>query len=101
MLPFGKSKTLNPTKQLFDQITAKAKSLDSFSVDNSTGTIALTFVTVNYDDYLAIKKGVESNGYFLISLPFKVTLSSNGICSCSVTLSWKDFTEFKGGDTQK
>ena len=104
LLPFGKSKTMNPTKQLFDQVKTKAKSITTFNIDNTVGIVALTFETASYNDYLLIKKEIESNGYFNIQIPFTASLSQGGTYSCSVTLSWKDFVPFvsssKGGGTK-
>ncbi len=100
MLPYGKSKTAEITKQLSDQIGAKAKGM-SYTADNTTGSITLTFLAANYDDYLAVKHLIETNGYFTISIPFTAAAQNGGSYSCSVVLNVKDFTPFgsaiKGG----
>lgn len=96
-LPYGKSGTTDVTKQLFEQVAAKVKSLDSFSIDTSSGSIALIFKTASYTDYLSVKESIESNAYFTVSIPFSVTLDESGICTCSVTLKWKDFVPFGAG----
>jgi Tfp pilus assembly PilM family ATPase len=101
LLPQDKSKTIDVTQQLFEQVTAKAKSVDTFNVDNSVGIVTLSFETGTYSDYLTIKKEIESNGYFVISIPFTVAPGDTGKYVCSVTLSWKDFVPLspssKGG----
>ncbi len=91
MLPQHKSKAMNVTQQLFDQITAKTKSVDTFNIDNTAGNIVIAFQTVTYSDYLIIKKTIETNGYFNIAVPFTATINDTGTYSCSVTLTWKDF----------
>ncbi len=96
LLPFGKSKTEEITKQLSDQIAAKVTSLN-FTVDNGQGSVTLTFNVASYDDYLAVKHTIETNGYFTISIPFSTSSQSDGAYSCSVVLNVKDFTPLDSG----
>lgn len=91
-----KSSTQEPVRQLFSQIAAKAKSVEKCSFDSAANTIAVTFTAKNYPDYLAIKKSVESNGYFEIAVPFQVEMN-DGICDCSVTLRVKNPSAQSGG----
>ncbi len=102
VLPYAKSKTEETAKQLFDQVAAKARSIDSFTIDNTAGSVSLTFTVANYSDYLSIKHDIEANRYFTISIPFSIALQSNGAYSCSTVLSVTEFTPWnsdsKGGD---
>jgi Tfp pilus assembly PilM family ATPase len=104
LLPAGKSKAEEPAKQLFLQVGAKVKLIKTFIIDNMTGSITLTFLTANYNDYLTVKHNVESNDFFLIAIPFHAEISTDGTCVCSVTLNVKGFvpmsTSSKGGGTK-
>lgn len=96
-LPFDKSKTEDMVKQLAAQVAAKAKSVGSAAIDNTTGDITLTFVTANYNDYLSIKHDIETNGYFTIKIPFTIAFQTDGACSCSVVLHVSNFTPWNTG----
>ena len=97
LLPSGKSNAKEITDRLIGQITAKAKSVENCELDNMTGTVSLTFTTASYSDYLTVKRQVESNGYFAIAVPFRAEVGSDGLCTCSVSLSVKGFTPLKSG----
>jgi len=104
LLPAGKSKAEETVKQLFDQVFAKAKAINSCDIDNTAGSIALVFQTANYNDYLTVKHSVEANGYFEIAIPFHAEAASDGSFTCSVVLNVKGFVPInpnsKGGDAK-
>ena len=101
LLPNGKSKAGEDVKQLLDQVAAKATLINSCTVDNTSGNVSLSFSVKTYDDYLAVKHTVESNGYFEIAVPFSAVRQDDGTYLCTAALSVKDFTPWstnsKGG----
>nr|WP_319487379.1 hypothetical protein [uncultured Caproiciproducens sp.] len=101
LLPSGKSNSTEIVQQLISQVFSKAKLVNTCDLDNTAGTIALTFETANYNNYLTIKHTIESSSYFLVAIPFSVEADNSGLCSCSVALKVRGFTpltsDSKGG----
>ncbi len=93
-LPYGKSKTYPAAEQVFNQIASKASSLEAFDIDNTSGTISVSFKVQSYDSFLEIKRALKSNAYFTIAVPFKVTLNNDNTYSCETALGWKDYVKF-------
>jgi hypothetical protein len=105
-LPYGKSKTNQELTQVLTNLAPKVLSISSCAIDNTAGTVTLSFTTASFNDYLTFRKYVTSTGYFTIQTPFSVTSSDTGVCTCSVTLGIKDFTPYpptssKGGTSSK
>jgi hypothetical protein len=101
MLPYGKSKSEEITKQLFDQVASKASAVNTCALDNTTGSVTLAFTVSGYNNYLDIKHTVESNNYFTVAVPFTVSTQDGKSYACNVVLNVKNFTPFgtesKGG----
>lgn len=100
ILPFGKSKTQEAAAQLWDQVSPKVLSVDTYTIDNVAGSIALSFHVTHYADFLTVKETIETNGYFTLAAPFTVTKSDKAY-ACSVTLKTVNFEAWasagKGG----
>lgn len=99
LLPFGKSTAEEIFNQLDSQIFKEVTSVSSCSIDNTTGQIALTFTTSNYEKYLELRHSIEQNGYFTVSIPFSVSIQANSSCICSFTLTPAKFTSWKTSST--
>ncbi len=100
-LPYGKSKAYPAAEQLFNQIASKALSLEAFDIDNTSGTISVSFKVQSYNSFLEIKRAIQSNAYFTIAVPFKVTLNNDNTYSCETALGWKDYVKFIDSKSSK
>ncbi len=94
-LPYGKSKAENSMKKLYSQITAGGGTITTCSLDNTSGSIAVTFTAPNYDSFLKIKHSVEAGNYFSVAIPFTAA-SQTKVFLCNVTLNVKGFVPFGG-----
>lgn len=100
-LPYGKSKTQQAAARLWDQIADKVQSVQTYTVDDSTGTVALSFQTANFSDYLAVRHAIESAGTFKIAVPFTVTAAEKGF-TCSIQLKIVGFQSYRpSGENSK
>lgn len=102
-MPAGKSNSREMVKQLIRLIAVKAQSVESFEIDNATGTVTVQFKVSAYSSYLDIKKGIESDHFFTVSPPITVTKDDGGAYSCSLVLKQNGFVpyiESKGGDSK-
>lgn len=100
-LPYGKSKSEEISKKLFDEVGAGGGAVTTCTIDNNTGSITLMFSVPDYGTFLGVKHSVESAGFFIIAIPFTFTSQDGKSGLCSVTLNVKDFKPFgtkdKGG----
>ena len=100
-LPYGKSKAGSVLEKVLEDLAPKVLNISSCSVDNSAGTVTISFTTASFDDYLAFRKAIEDTGYFTIQTPFSVTSDpATKVCNCSVTLGIKDFTPYPATSSQ-
>ncbi len=97
-LPSGKSNAREITKQLFLQIAAKAQSMESFEIDNTTGAVTVQFKVSAYSNYVAIKQSIESDKYFTVFPPISVAREDGGAYSCSLVLKPNGFVPYISGN---
>lgn len=102
-LPTEKSNSRETVKQLLLQISAKAQSIDSFEIDNSTGTVTVEFIVPSYSNYLEIKKEIQSQQFFTVDLPISIDKDDGNAYRCKLILKQNGFvpySENKGGDSK-
>lgn len=95
-LPYGKSKTEDCMKKLYSQIASGGGTITTCSLNNTSGSIAVTFTVSDYDHFLEVKHSVEAGNSFGIAIPFTASAQTNKGFLCNVMLSVKGFVPFGG-----
>lgn len=100
-LPYGKSKTNEILDQVFNTLSKKVLNISSCKIDNTAGTVAISFTTATLEDYLAFREAVKDTGYFTIPPQFDVTTdAATKVCTCNLTLTIKDFKPYPSTSSQ-
>lgn len=101
-LPYGKSKTERAAALLWSQISGKVASVQTYTVDNTAGTVSLSFQVADFDSYLAVKQAIESGKAFQLAAPFTVTAAGkNYVCSVQLKIiGFQTYSQSKGGEAK-
>lgn len=101
ILTTHKSTTKSAVDELLSEVVSEVKLVGNCEYDSKSSKIAVTFLTSDYDDYLTLKKSIETNDFFDISVPFRAEKSENNGYICNVTLTIKGFKPSKeSGDEE-
>lgn len=101
LLTTHKSTTNTAIDELLSEVVSKVKSVENCEYDSKSGKITIAFLTSDYNDYLTLKKSIEANDCFDISVPFRAEKSENNGYICNVTLTIKGFKPSKeSGDEE-
>lgn len=99
-LPFGRSKAAEIYAQVQTQIAPKVVRVTECAIDDTTGTVGLTLLCRDLNQYAALRRSVAENGFFIVAIPFTAAAAqTDASLTCTVTLQVKDFQPF--GDSAK
>lgn len=88
------SKAREILQTLYNQFSPYCTAI-SVELDNTTGAISVQFTAFNYDNYIAMKAGIEAADYFSVDPTFSCTIDlTTGQCSGTVNMNINNFVPY-------